>query len=116
MVPNTWKCGQLKRIVDILNPHSDGETCADGEICADIATSFHKTFEDDGYVISPGAAMVCNVKGESFMRGIVQGTIGRGENSCSKFRNTKFRLRTLTILFYRELNHFSKFSSFQRAT
>ena len=68
-----------------MNPHSDGEACADGEVCADIATSFHKTFEDDGYVISPGAAMVCNVKGETFMRGIVQGTIGRGEIFAPNF-------------------------------
>ena len=56
--------------------NGNGDPCADGEICATIAQNFQQTFIDDGYVISIGAAMVCEVQGESFMRGIIRQSIG----------------------------------------
>ena len=54
----------------------DADSCPDGEICASIASQFATRFTDDGYVISIGAAMVCKVLGESFMRGVIKQSIG----------------------------------------
>ena len=51
------------------------EDCVEGEICASISTQFEQTFIDEGYVISIGAAMVCEVLGESFMRGVIEQSI-----------------------------------------
>ena len=56
----------------------DTEDCVEGEICGSISDQFQQTFIDEGYVISIGAAMVCEVLGESFMRGVIEETIGWG--------------------------------------
>lgn len=58
----------------------DADSCPDGEICASIASQFATRFTDDGYVISIGAAMVCKVLGESFMRGVIKQSIGSVAN------------------------------------
>ena len=61
-------------------PMVESDACAEGEICASIAPQFAQTFTEDGYVISIGAAMVCEVLGESFMRGIIKQPIGKNVN------------------------------------
>jgi len=62
----------------------DADSCPDGEICASIAPQFATRFTDDGYVISIGAAMVCKVLGESFMRGVIKQSIGLVANILLK--------------------------------
>ena len=70
----TTKENQTPCIVPMIE--SDDDSCPDGEICASIAPQFASRFTDDGYVISIGAAMVCKVLGESFMRGVIKQSIG----------------------------------------
>ena len=71
----TTKKNQTPCIVPMIE--NDDDSCPDGEICASIAPQFATRFTDDGYVISIGAAMVCKVLGESFMRGVIKQSIGQ---------------------------------------
>lgn len=75
-------------------PMVEADTCDDGEICASIAPHFADTFRDDGYVISTGAAMVCAVLGESFMRGMIKQQIGKNINVQLKRLRDEFELIT----------------------
>lgn len=67
-----------KKIHNFTNSQFYFTTLDEGEICASISSQFQQTFIDEGYVISIGAAMVCEVLGESFMRGVIEQSIGLG--------------------------------------
>ena len=68
-------------MIPMIEMNTEGNSCGNNEVCGFIAQNFTQTFVSDGYIISRGAAMVCEVEGDLFMRGLHRKSIAKDVNS-----------------------------------
>ena len=60
----------LEKITPCMVPMKENPNCAEGELCIDIDPEYLETFKEKNYVIPIGASIVCQAKGQTFLRGI----------------------------------------------
>ena len=71
-----WTFATTKEdLTPCIVPMVEVDGCPDDELCTAIAPDFLPIFNEQQYTISIGAAAICQVKDQSFMRGIAPGTV-----------------------------------------
>ena len=71
-----WTFATTKEdLTPCIVPMVEADGCPDDELCTAIAPDFLSIFNEQQYTISIGAAAICQVKDQSFMRGIAPGTV-----------------------------------------
>ena len=62
----------LAKLTPCIVPMVETPDCPEGQLCIEIAPDYVEQFKEINYVVPMGASIVCQAKGQTFMRGIVK--------------------------------------------
>ena len=60
------------KLTPCMVPMIENSDCPEGELCVEMDPEYVETFKENNLVIPIGASIVCQVKGQTFMRGLMK--------------------------------------------
>ena len=83
------------KLTPCMVPMIEKSDCPEGELCVEMDPEYVETFKENNLVIPIGASIVCQVKGQTFMRGLM-----KKPQDLRKLQRTSELFRLVLLFFF----------------